>query len=566
VLRCPATVRAGVGCILLALVFALAPQAPGTGASAPADERDKSFICAWDNALWVAWPAGYARMRLASGPHLPSFELLVPSPDGERVLLACQGEEKVYLLESGGKIRALGKLRGIGLGSLEVQWSPNGRLVAFQTGYADVPVIDLNSGEWCKALPPEIDVETFDRPVGWASARELLVVRTDRVTTSLCATTIHPTSLDPMRKLAERPGDHRAAALSPDRRFAAFWVGAEVLIVGVASGEVKALPNGLMPDPGETECRIAWSPRSDAVLLCQAHGYDDATGERVFLTQEIGVDGSVRGSPHEVPESHILPPVPELPPGLRDQLAQLSSGPDGLSLRAWHDHVTATPMPPEYWLPPAAEPGPDTTLMVSSEPPGAEVYVNGHLKGITPCGVLIASARPWAQRYFVALMKDDLDIVCHELFLWQGRTESLAVNLQTPLTATHLPASLARARNAVRKAIVHRDVEGFIRSLSPLGLAAEGIDGAAQGQIRHWSRVDLAERLRRDQVAKPERRSTHLYGMVFDTCRHLFLTGVYSGQDGYEWQGGTTWDWGASIGFGPSWGPHYVESIGYGEE
>jgi len=551
-LRCPAVPGAGVCCVVLALESSLALHASDSSASTFAGEPSRSFICAWDDALWVVSPAGDGRMRLAGGPDFPIFDLLVASPNGERMLLACPGEEKVYLLESGGRIRALGKLRGIGLGGPEVKWSPDGGLVAFETGYLDVPVVDLNSGEWYEALTPEADVETFDDPVGWASGEDLIVARTDRIATSLYTVLLPPSPTHKAQKLVERPGGYHAAALSPDKRSVALWVGPEVLLVDLPLGKVKALPADLVPDPGEAECQVTWSIQSAAIFLRRAHGYDD--GQRVFLVQEIGVDGSVCGSPSQVFESDTLAPGIELPPAIRDSLRRLFSIPDGPG--PWEfGGVAATPLPPEYWLLPAAEPGSNTTLTVSSDPAGAEVYANGHLKGISPCTVRIASAQPWAQRYFVALMKDDLDIVCRELFLRQGQTEDLAVSLQAPLTAPHWPASVAQARNAVRKAIVHRDVEGFIRCLSPLGLAAEGIDVPAQGPVRHWSRTDVAQRLRRDHSAKPDQRSFGLYGMVFDTCRHLFLTGVYSGQDGDHWQGGTEWYWGASIGLGPGGQP-----------
>lgn len=44
------------------------------------------------------------------------------------------------------------------------------------------------------------------------------------------------------------------------------------------------------------------------------------------------------------------------------------------------------------------------------------------------------AAEPWAQRYFVAAMKEDREIVSRELFMRQGQSEELSLVLDTPLT------------------------------------------------------------------------------------------------------------------------------------
>jgi len=130
--------------------------------------------------------------------------------------------------------------------------------------------------------------------------------------------------------------------------------------------------------------------------------------------------------------------------------------------------ATWTPVLPAEWLPTL----PDAPAQVNADsvPPGAEVYVNRHLKGITPCSFAVTSAEQHLKPYTVSSVKEFLRIEERELCLRRGQNIHLSVSLAAPLTRPNAPDELKRVRNAVRQAVIHRDAKLLASVVSPRGL------------------------------------------------------------------------------------------------
>jgi hypothetical protein len=190
---------------------------------------------------------------------------------------------------------------------------------------------------------------------------------------------------------------------------------------------------------------------------------------------------------------------------------------DGVSV-----DCTWAPVPVSDWLPPL--PDEAAAVAVESEPAGAEVYVNGHFKGFTPCRVTVASAQKHFQPYIFSFMKDYLRMETRHLCLRRGDTAQLHVTLSTPLTRRGAPQALGDVRNKVRRAIVHRDPKLLASLVSPSGAFGGG-----------------EERLPRDWFARGGDQFVET--VFFSSFREAFLQGCVA-DDAQRYQtGGWTEGW-----------------------
>ena len=128
-----------------------------------------------------------------------------------------------------------------------------------------------------------------------------------------------------------------------------------------------------------------------------------------------------------------------------------------------------TAVPFDEWLPDIQTDQP-ATVRVTSEPSGADVFVDGHYKGVTPVTVQIASADDVPRRYIVSLVKDDLRTIARHVFACRGQSQEIHTELTEPLTDPSWPDDLAHVRNLVRKAIVHKSPQLLLNVAAPDGI------------------------------------------------------------------------------------------------
>ncbi|MBM3473389.1 MAG: PEGA domain-containing protein [Armatimonadetes bacterium] len=454
-------------------------------------------------ALWVLSPSGKGRTRLVGGEPLAST-LFPPrvfvSPGGGKALLICPDEPRLYLLEGAGRITPLG-IAEVG-SAPKAAWSPDEVWVAVSMGgsggqgYEGTRVWAINTltdQRYCvaqRAPPAGPGLYARDEPLGWPSATELAFLRRTGSlgsaevpeTKSLRVTPVPPPVNGGPRTVAESTAACHVAALLPDGHAAALWLGSQILAFDVRTGQRTVLTSQA-DDLGTARYDAGWGDNGDALFAC--NGGEEAAAS----AWRIAADGS-QATRLQVTEGQVLPLAPIPVPLWRQLQNEVGTGdPYPLGSR-----IACSMMPPEYWVPPAV-PDTVTLLAVTSEPPGAGVYVNGHYKGDTPCGITPASAQPWAQRYWVAVVHEDLEITCEELFLRKGQREEVHVGLNVPFTPASMPRDLAAVRSAVRKAILERDIEGLLRYVPEKGLV---LDDDAQPQ--RVSRPALRQALRRNRA------------------------------------------------------------------
>jgi len=491
------TRRTMVGMTALIAVGLLCAMARvGEDRQAPTPTRSVLF---WsDPTLSVISPDGRFRARLVSGGPLDTT-LFPPgvfaSPGGRKALLICPDEPRLYLLEGAGRIRPLG-VAVVGA-EPKAAWSPDEVWVAVRMwgSYEGTRVWVLNTltnRRYC--VPPRdpavgAGYRADDRPIGWLSATELALMRQTGSagaaeapeTESLRVVSIPPPVNGEPRTVAGFTTRCHAVVLLPDRQTVVLWLGTEIVTIDLSTGERRTLASGLTDDgDGHYETGLV---ENGHVVFTGDPG--EAGAPSAWL---IAADGS-KATRLEWPEAEAMPLAP-IPAALWKQLRE---GVEPFDYSPLQSHIACSAMPTEYWVPPPpAETV--TQLTVSSQPSGAEVYVNGHLKGKSPCVVTLTSAQSWAQRYWLAVVKDHLDIASRELFLRQGQREEVAVILDAPFTPASMPRDLAAACNAVRKAILHRDIAGFLQHVSEPGLTLD-----YEVIEQRISRSALERKLRRQQ-------------------------------------------------------------------
>jgi hypothetical protein len=225
---------------------------------------------------------------------------------------------------------------------------------------------------------------------------------------------------------------------------------AQAATLDVSEAEAQALL-AMRPVKSPDGLRTAYHWRGE-VLVREANGEArDLTGGRLgavwplFWTasQESVVCGSPEGKVWGVPLDSATQP----------QLLTRRAIPDaevenGRVQTAW------TAVPVEDWLPPPGPP-PAAVVNVTSEPSGADVFIDQHYKGRTPLQAQILSAGELTDYYALAVVKDNLQGANRRIVAAQGQSQDVHVRLSEPLTDPKWPREVARVRNEVRRAILH---------------------------------------------------------------------------------------------------------------
>jgi len=290
-------------------------------------------------------------------------------------------------------------------------WTPDGNGLVFTSGSGSVWATGVD-GSNLRLLHRG---DTWISRLGFDLDGRLLVENGGGARFAIDVETAHSTEL----ALSDTEANELWALLpvwSPDgARLAYHWRG-EALVRG-ANGQTTDLTQGRLGSVWP----LFWTPGGEAVV-CRS------PGGKVW---EVALDPTLE------PRLLTRRAVPE---------AQIEGG---WAETAW------TAVPVEGWLPPPG-PLPPATVNVTSEPSGADVFLDGHFKGRTPLQAPILSAGEVTGQYALAVVKDHLAGVTRNVQVCQGQCLDVQMRLSERLTDPTWPAGLAHVRSEVRRAILHR--------------------------------------------------------------------------------------------------------------
>jgi len=416
---------------------------------------DGSIVClrqTGTDRIEAISPDGARRVVRVESSHYWGEPGLAVSPDGRRVAVLRQSPRALCVLEPRRPLRHLDLHWPFPHDQWEPPWftggpawTPDGTALVFICSGTSVWATDADGSRLRMLVKGEELAGAVTRPLCFDLEGRLLVERHGGARVAIDVGSGQITELN--------LSDAEAEALwalhpvrSPRRSRVAYrWAG-DVWILR-EGGRAANLTGGRF---GEVE-PLFWAP-SDEAMVCRS------PSGKVW---EVPLD------PAEQPRLLTRRAVPE---------AQVSNG---IVSTVW------TAVPVDDWLPPPG-PTPPAVVHVTSEPSGADVFIDGHYKGRTALHAQILSVREMTEHHTVAVVKDNLQGVATDVLACQAQSQDLHVKLLEPLTDSRWPPEVAHVRNQVRRAIIHKSPKLLGQFSAPEVIFED--ESAVEGRARECSR------------------------------------------------------------------------------